>query len=107
MPWSTSRAPAWNFSPSTSKLRAWEWTSVNEKKTEAAPHTYRWQDDDDGDDDDDDDNDDDDDDDDSDDDDDCHDDLVLVQVVVDVLLDVVVGRVRVMDGLVVDRLVGH
>ena len=34
-------------------------------------------------------------------------DLVLVQVVVDVLLDVVVGRVGVEDGLVVDGLVGH
>jgi hypothetical protein len=33
--------------------------------------------------------------------------LVLMQVVVDVLLDVVVGRVGVEDGLVVDRLVGH
>jgi hypothetical protein len=30
-----------------------------------------------------------------------------MQVVVDVLLDVVVGRVGVEDGLVVDRLVGH
>jgi hypothetical protein len=34
-------------------------------------------------------------------------DLVLVQVVVDVLLDVVVGRVGVEDGLVVHGLVGH
>jgi hypothetical protein len=34
-------------------------------------------------------------------------DLVLMQMVVDVLLDVVVGRVGVIDGLVVDRLVGH